>query len=142
MAQRGNIELTAADKRSLKELINKGVHRSQEIKRARVLLLLNDGKPKRQIAELVEVAYNTVFNVLKAYRRGGLSEALYDAPRSGRAAVLTPVQRAHITALACSAAPSGHSRWTLRLLAERLVELQVVEHISHEHVRRVLKKTL
>ena len=142
MARQGNIELTPAEKSSLKELINKGRHRSQELKRALILLLVAEGKPKRDVAQLVGISYSTVFNVLNAYRRGGLSEALYDAPRSGRVAELSPEQRAHITAIACSAAPSGHSRWTLRLLADRLVELGVVEHISHEHVRRVLKKTL
>ena len=74
------------------------------------------------------------------YRTTGLG-CLYDAPRSGRPIVIDGTQRAKITALACSDAPAGHDRWTLRLLAEKVVEAGFCDHVSHTFVGTVLKKT-
>jgi transposase len=142
MARQGKIELTSEEKRSLRELLSQGRHTNREIQRAQVLLKAAAGLKKEDIGPQVGVCRATVYNVLRAYRSEGLQAALYDAPRSGRNARISPEQRAHITAIACSEAPEGHQRWTLRLLADRLVELNVVEEISHEHVRRILKKTL
>ena len=142
MARQGKIELSPEEKSSLKDMLSKGRHSSRAIARAQVLLKASDGMKKTDICEQTGVCYATVFNILNAYRSKGLNGALYEAPRSGRRAHISPEQRAHITAIACSEAPQGHERWTLRLLADRLVELKVVENISHEHVRRILKKTL
>jgi hypothetical protein len=83
----------------------------------------------------------TVFNVKRRYLSEGLTAALHDKPRSGKPPSIDGVARAKITALACSAAPEGHARWTLRLLADRAVELGIVSAISHNTVKEVLKKT-
>ena len=142
MARQGKIELSPEEKRSLKDLLSKGRHSSRELLRAQVLLKADAGIKKEEIALQVGVCRATVFNILRTYRSQGLNSSLYDAPRSGRSPRITPEQRAHITAIACSEAPEGHERWTLRLLADRLVELKVVDEISYENVRRILKKTL
>src|SRR5215207_10791077 len=82
-----------------------------------------------------------VINVKRRYLGEGLTAALHDKPRSGKPARIDGVARAKITALACSTAPAGHARWTLRLLADRAVELGFCESISHSTVQEVLKQT-
>jgi putative transposase len=142
MARQGKIELSPEEKSSLKDMLSKGRHTSREIVRAQILLKADSGMKKCDIQKQLGISYGTVFNILNTYRSDGLKAALHDAPRAGRKAHITPQERAHITAIACSAAPEGHQRWTLRLLSDRLVELNVVDSISHEHVRRILKKTI
>ena len=83
----------------------------------------------------------TVFNIKRRFLSKGLDAALYDRPRSGKPSKIDGPARAKITALACSKAPTGHARWTLRLLADKAVELGFCESISHETVKEVLKKT-
>jgi transposase len=109
--------------------------------RARVLLLLHRGRTSDAVASALAVGVATVFNVKRRYLSEGLAAALHDKPRSGKPARISGESRAKITALACSAAPEGHARWTLRLLADRAVELGFVEAISHNTVKEVLKKT-
>jgi transposase len=104
------------------------------------LLELNRGKTLQSVAETLGVNYNTVSLWSKNYKQDGLS-CLYDAPRSGRPVEIDGVQRAKITALASSTAPEGYAKWTMRLLSDKLVELEIVESISHTHVANVLKKT-
>ena len=82
----------------------------------------------------------TVFNIKRRYLAQGLDVALYDRPRPGKPPKIDGAARAKITALACSTAPTGHARWTLRLLADKAVELGFCESISHETVKEVLKK--
>jgi len=109
-------------------------------KRATALLELNCGKTLQEVAAIVRVNYNTVSNWRDNYNRNAL-ECLKDAPRSGRPVELDGQLRAKITALACSTAPTGQAKWSLRMLADRLVELEQVENISHTQVANVLKKT-
>lgn len=108
--------------------------------RARVLDLLHRGQHPDTIAETLQISTATFYNVKGRYRRDGFAVALYDPPRPGRPVEITGAQRAQITALACSQAPVGHTRWTLRLLADKAVELGLVEHISHNAVKEILKK--
>jgi hypothetical protein len=82
-----------------------------------------------------------VANVKKRYLEGGLEAALYDKPRPGARPKITGDVEAHLVALTCSDPPEGYSHWTLRLLADQLVELELVESISHTAVGQVLKKT-
>jgi transposase len=82
----------------------------------------------------------TVGNIRRRYSREGLASALTEKPRPGKPPKVTGEVEAHLVALTCSKPPDGHVRWTLRLLANRLVELQQVESISHVAVRDVLKK--
>jgi putative transposase len=87
-----------------------------------------------------QVNYNTVATWRDAYQEAGLT-MLQDKPRPGRPVVIDGTQRAKITALACSTPPQGHARWSLRLLADKAVELGYVEHLSHDHAGIILKKT-
>ncbi len=93
------------------------------------------------IADTLGLSVATVYNIKRRYLTTGLDAALTDKPRSGKPASVDGTARAKITALACSTAPDGHARWTLRLLADKAVELGFVEDISHTTVRQILKKT-
>lgn len=93
------------------------------------------------IADTFQVSVQTVFNVKRRYLADGLEAALFDRPRSGRPVEISGTQRAKITALACATPPAGHARWTLRLLADKAVELEYCAHVSHNAVKEILKKT-
>lgn len=135
-----HITLTDDDRTTLQELLAKGNLEVKVFKRATALLELDRGKTLQAVAGTLDVDYNTVAAWRNGYRTSGL-KCLYDAPRSGRPVVIDGTQRAKITALACSDAPDGHARWSLRLLAEKVVESGFCTHVSHTFVGDVLKKT-
>ena len=135
-----HVTLTDSDRTTLEQLLAKGTLSAKTFKRATALLELNRGKSLSAVAETLSVDYNTVAAWRNGYKATGLS-CLEDAPRSGRPIVIDGAQRAKITALACSDAPEGHARWSLRLLAEKVVEAGICEQISHSFVGEVLKKT-
>ena len=122
-------------------ILSKRETSAREQTRARILDLLHRKEPPQQIAKLLKVSLGTVYNVQKRYLQEGLEAALTDKPRTGKPPGIKPEEKARITALACSDAPSGHADWTLRLLADKAVELGFVEQISHTEVGRILKKT-
>lgn len=109
-------------------------------KRAQGLLYLNEGKSSIEIGQLLGVGYQTVSRWRSNYEAFGV-ESLEDKSRSGRPIVISGEQRAKITALACSEPPLGYARWSLRLLSDKAVELGYVEHLSHNHAGKILKKT-
>ena len=129
----------------LEQLVKSGVHPAREIARARVLLLLDRSQGRqRTIAEVVEagmVSQGTVSNIKKRYFEGGLEGALHDLPRPGAAPKIDGEVEARLITLACSEPPEGREHWTLRLLADKLVELELVDSISHVAVGNALKKT-
>ena len=135
------IQLTRDERRSLKTLFRSGNGKNRQHTRARILDLLDRRVPPSIIARTLSCGVATVYNVKRRYEAEGFEAALTDTPRSGRPAVISGAQRAKITALACCAAPEGHARWTLRLLADRAVQLGFVETISHNAVKEILKKT-
>lgn len=135
-----HVSLTASDRTTLEELLSKGSLPVKTFKRATALLELDRGKTLAAVAATLGVNYNTVAAWRDGYVTTGL-KCLEDAPRSGRPIVIDGVQRAKITALACSEVPEGYGRWSLRLLAEKAVEAGVCEHLSHTYVGEVLKKT-
>ena len=90
---------------------------------------------------MLQVTPQTVYNIKRRYLAGGFEAALFDQPRSGRPVEISGIQRAKITALACSTPPEGRARWSLRLLADKVVELGYSEHLSHTQARKILKKT-
>lgn len=135
-----HLTLTETDRTTLESLLAKGTLAARTFKRASALLELDRGKTLSAIAETLDVDYNTVAAWRNGYLAKGL-ECLHDAPRSGRPSVIDGTQRAKITALACSDAPEGHARWSLRLLAEKVVEAGVCDHVSHSFIGDVLKKT-
>jgi transposase len=135
------VSLTDQELRSLTTLTKRGSTPARVQTRARILLLLHRGRTPDETAASLAVGVATVFNVKRRYLSEGLTSALYDKPRSGKPARISGEARAKVTALACSPAPEGHARWTLRLLANRAVVLGLVEAISHNTVKEVLKKT-
>ena len=108
--------------------------------RVQVLLRADAGEPDADIADELGISTGTVANVRKRFAADGLEAALTERPRTGGPAVLDGKGEAVLIGLACSKPPKGYARWSARLLASRLVELEVVESVSDDTVRRVLKK--
>lgn len=135
-----HIELSERDKKYLEELIQKGELPAKVYRRAISLLELNKGKTYTAVSEIVGSTISTLSSLVTRYAGIGL-QALYDKPRSGRPVEFDGDQRAKITALACSDPPEGYGEWSLRLLADKLVELEYCDTISHTQVSHILKKT-
>lgn len=134
------VQLTEPERAFLLSLTTKGQTTARRLKRALVLLSADEGMADAEIARQVRSSVSTVERVRQRFVEEGLEAALSERPRPGKARKLDGRQEAHLLALACSAPPAGRKRWTLRLLADRLVELGVVEAISDETVRRTLKR--
>lgn len=135
-----HITLSDTDRSTLERLLSGGTLSARKFKRAMALLELDRGKTLVDVAATLQVTYPTVSTWRDAYNTTGLA-CLDDAPRSGRPIEVDGQQRAKITALACSDAPKGHARWSLRLLAEKAVESGLCEHVSYTLVGDILKKT-
>ena len=135
-----HIELRLADKCFLQQLLKKGSLKAIVFKRATALLQLDSGNTLRQVSQTLGVSYPTALAWRDRYIAEGLA-FLQDKPRSGRPVEISGSQRAKITALACSTPPEGRARWTLRLLADRAVELGHCPSLSHTAARQILKKT-
>lgn len=135
-----HITLSENDRTYLENLISKGSLPAKMYKRAVALLELDRGGTFTNVAQVVGVTIQTASTWAKKYGENGL-EFLTDQPRSGRPKEIDGITRAQITALACSATPEGHGQWTLRLLAEKVVELEYIDAISHTEIGRILKKT-
>ena len=138
--QKTHLQLSEKDRTFLQALVRKTNLSVKVFQRARGLLALDKGQSLQQVAVGVGVNYNTVAQWRDRYQEDGLT-LLEDKPRSGRPPQIDGLQRAQITALACSTPPEGYARWSLRLLADKAVELDYVETISHKHVGTLLKKT-
>jgi putative transposase len=138
--EKEHVTLSEADRTYLQNLIKKGSLPAKTYKRAVALLELDRGRTFTEVAAIVGAVIQTVSTWAKKYRESGL-EVLTDKPRPGRPTVIDGLQRAKITALACSKPPEGYDRWSLRLLADKAVELELVETISYGEVRLILKKT-
>lgn len=135
-----HIELTAADEKHLEGVLSKGKAKARTYQRALALLELHRGKTIKAVAELLGVSYPTAHSWVKKYQSEGLA-FLQDKARAGRPRELDGLVEARITALACSEVPEGYAQWSLRLLADKAVELNLVDYISHTDVGRILKKT-
>ena len=133
-----HIQLSETDIAYLHELIHAGVASVRVLKRARALMELNQGETIEAVARHQDVTSETIVNLRNRYRAQGLA-CLQDAPRSGRPPEIDETLRAQIIALAASDAPPGHTRWSLRLLAEQAVELGYCQSISHTQIRNILK---
>jgi transposase len=134
------IDLNEAEREHLEQIRRNGKHAARKITRARILLKAADGWPDKEIAQALQVGRVTVERTRQRFVEGGLT-ALRDRPRLGKQPKLDAKGEARLIAEACSPAPEGRQRWTLELLADRVVELRLAESYSYEAVRRVLKKT-
>lgn len=135
------IHLTKDQVEALEHYVGKGVHSSREITRARVLLMAHRGLGDQAIAEALHIARATCYNIRRRFHdRPRLLSTLKDGPRPGREPKLKGRAKARLSAIACSKAPTGQARWSLRLLADELVRLEIVPAISHKTVGEYLKK--
>jgi transposase len=122
-------------------MTRKGEIKARKFKRAMILLKADEGLSDPQIMAALNVSRPCVERIRKRFVIDGLERALNEDPRPGQRRKLDGRAEATLIATACSDAPEGHVRWTLRLLAGKLVQMQVVDAVSHETVRRTLKKT-
>ena len=136
-----SFQLSDEDLISLTTILSGGTCAARTQTRARTLDLLHRGFEPESIASILRIGIATVYNIKRRYLEENLEAALYDKPRSGKPPQISGNERAAITALACSEAPEGHARWTLRLLADKAVELNLCESVSYKTVGEILKKT-
>jgi transposase len=136
------VDLTEEEREQLLQLIRKGNSAAPKLARARILLKAAEGLSDAQIAKVLDLGTATVGWVRKRFVEEGLESALQERPRLGQRLKLDGKQQAHLLAVACTNPPQGHARWTLRLLAGRVVELGWAESISPETMRPVLKKQI
>jgi transposase len=147
MNKRYIVRLSDEERQQLLALTSRGKAATYKIKHANILLQVDAGGPHQadhDVAKTFHCHVNTVRNVRQRFVEQGLEAALARKPQEqpSRQSVLDGSQEAHLIALRCGEPPEGHSKWTLRLLADQLVALDIVESISHETVRQALKKTL
>ena len=135
------INLSDEEQQELHEITRKGEVKARKMKRAMILLKADEGLSDPQIMAAISVSRPTVERIRKRFVEGGLERALNEDARPGQKRKLDGRGEAQLIAVACSQAPDGHDHWTLRLLADKLVQLEVVENLSYETVRRTLKKT-
>jgi len=140
------VELTSEERKQLQQLVKKGKVAGYKIRHAQMLLKADQGNqcpgwPDAQVAELFAAHVTTVERLRKRFVEQGLEAALERHNRQNYVRKLDGDAEAHLIAIACSDPPTGRSEWSLRLLADRLVELSVVDSISYMTVSRTLKKT-
>jgi len=138
--QKYPVRLSRKQRSELLSIVNTGTRSARVINHARILLMVHEGMVNRIIAQSLSITSMTVYAVRRRFQTEGLG-ALYDHPRPGKPRKLDGKAEARLTAIACSEPPQGHARWSVRLLADRLVELDVVDTISHKTVWETLKKT-
>jgi transposase len=145
MGKHTHVELTEEQRTELEQLIRTGDAPARTHTRARILLLSDrrqgQKRTDQEVADAALCSKSTVINIRRRFLTSGLQSALYDKGWPGAPPKFTGEVEAKLTMLACSEAPAGAARWTLRLLAERLIELGYVDYISHVTVRELLKKT-
>lgn len=136
------VQLTETEHQKLQELVRKGENKARVITRARILLLSDQGWEDQKVADALQVGRATVERIRRRAVRESVEIALVDRPRPGSERKLNAKQEAQLVAIACSDPPPGRKRWTIRLLVEEVVKQGVVDRISFETVRRVVKKTM
>ncbi len=147
MNKKYSVTLTNEERAELQTMIARGKRAARTLAHARILLKADVGQEERAwddaaISQAVEVSTATVQRVRQLFVEEGLGAALRPRPRlRPRPPLVDGAAEAQLVTLACSTPPDGVGRWTLRLLAQTMVELAYVEHVSHETVRQVLKKT-
>ena len=135
------VDLETVERDELLDFIRRGKPSARKVIRARILLKADQGCSDQSIADDLHVGRATVERVRKRFVEVGLPKALAEKSRGGQPRKLSGKQEARLIAEVCSVPPAGHARWTLRLLAQRVVALELASDLSHETVRQILKKT-
>jgi transposase len=139
-AKKYHVELTDQERARLEQMLRRGKHSARKLTRARILLKADLGLRDQDIAQELDTCTPTVERTRKRFAEVRLG-SLDERPRPGRSPLLKQKGEARLIAEACSQAPEGRKHWTLQLLADRVVELKLVESCSADTVRRILKKT-
>lgn len=141
MVKRYRVTLTDAERDQLVGLSRKRTASVRMVRRAQALLLAAEDKTDQEIAEQVRMSVTTLERLRRRFVDEGLEASLRERPRPGARPKLGPKEQAFVVALACTKPPEGRHRWTMQLLADRVVELELVPDISDEAIRRLLKRT-
>ena len=141
MAKRYRVTLTDDERERLAGLTRKGTASVRMVRRAQALLLAAEGRTDEEIVEALRIGVSTVERTRRRFVEEGLEASLRERPRPGARPKLGPKARAYVVALACTRPPEGRHRWTMQLLADRVVEVQLVPGITDEAIRLLLKKT-
>jgi transposase len=144
-AKKYRVFLNDKERKYLRKLVNTGTDKARKLTRARILLLTDESpsgpcNKDKEIMDSLGVCAGTVAATRERFVEEGIQGALNEKPRSGRPREFTGREEAKLTLIACSEPPEGRNRWSVRLLADKLVELEVVDSISRESVRKYLKK--
>lgn len=147
MRKQHHIRLTREERAEAEAVLARGTHAALTTRHARILVEGDEApgrrrRSDRQVGEVCGVSARTVARVRERFAVDGFAVALQGRPHPGSRPTLAVAEEARLLALACSPAPEGHARWTMRLLAARAVELELVPPVSRELVRRTLKKTV
>ena len=140
MPEKYVVTLTPEERTELTEMTSKGQLSARKMKRAQILQAADRNVLDETIAQTLGVSLSTIHRTRQKFVEGGIEFALNEAPRVSGRKKLDAKAEALLVATACSEPPSGRSKWTMQLLADRMVELQVVESLSDETVRRTLQK--
>ena len=137
------VDLSEDERAELESFVSSGVHKAEDITRARILLKADDGATDDEISRALDCSMSTPYRARKRYAERGIAAVHRRNPDRDYERKLTGDEEARLIKLACSEPPEGYSQWSLRLLADELVVLEEIDYesISHETVRQVLKKT-
>jgi transposase len=141
MPQQPAVTLTGEERTTLETFMHRGKANARTLTRARILLKSADGWSTSALAAAFDVCEATVTNVRGRFAQGGLEAVLHDKVQQHRRSALSGLQTAHLIAVACSPSPDGYDHWTVRLLAQKAIELGFVTNISPTTIHELLKKT-
>src|SRR5436190_21878137 len=140
MRRAQQLQLTEQQRKELKKLVSTGTSQARVLTRARIVLLAAKGESNQAIADALGVSWRTVIRIRARFKEEG-TDAIKEHARPGRPPRITGDIEAKLVMLACSAPPEGRARWTLRLLADKMIELGFIDTISDAGVMKRLKKT-
>ena len=139
--RRYKVQLTKEEREQLQKLVSSGIAPARKLTRARILLKVDAGMTKSAICQVLDVTNNTVTNVCRSFQTQRLETVERKKPNREYKHSLDGEAEAHLIAIACSEAPQGRERWTLRMLQDEMIKRKYVDEVSHETVRTALKKT-
>jgi putative transposase len=134
------VNLKDEDRAYLNRFISRGKAPARSLTRARILLMADEDRSNKEIAEVLKTTEPTIIQVKKRYCQDGLESAINEKSRSGAPSKIDSTFETRVTLLACSEPPEGRSSWTLQLLADKAVELEAIDSVSAMSIHRILKK--
>jgi transposase len=141
MNKKHHINLESEQKKELLDIVTKGKASARIIRRAHTVLMASEGQSDEMIAKTLHISIPTVERTRKQFCLDSKSVNLVDRPRSGKPPKITSTAEAYLIATTCSDAPEGFVRWTLKMLADKLVSLEIIDSVSTNTIGRTLKKT-